>query len=105
MPFDREGQRGGEREPPGRPAIPSAAPPLLPRSGHAGKPRRAKADARTRTAETTPSPGIRTVAQQTALSSASPTAGASHDHRRPPQRRIAACPIASEAAQIASTAT
>ena len=59
---------------------------------------------RARTAETAPSPGIRTVAQHTTQSSASPTAGASQDQRRPPQSPIAACPIASEAAQIASTA-
>ncbi len=58
------------------------------------RPRRKAAEATTRTrtttAETTPSPGIRTVAQQTAQSSASPTAGASHDHWRRPQSAIAA---------------
>ena len=51
-----------------------------------------------------PSPGSRTVAQQTAQSSASPTAGESHDQRRAPQRAIAAWPIASDDAHTASTA-
>ena len=55
-------------------------------------------------AEIVPCPGSRTVPQQTAQSSASPTAGDSQDHRRRPQSAIAACPIASEAAHTASTA-
>ena len=58
----------------------------------------------TATAETTPSPGSRTVPQQRAQSSASPTAGASHDQRRPPHSSTAACPTASDETQIAATA-
>ena len=61
--------------------------------------------ARTTTAETAPSPGIRTVAQQIAQSSASPTGGESHDQPRTPQISIAACPIESEEAQIRRVAT
>jgi hypothetical protein len=60
--------------------------------------------AKTTSAEITPSPGSRTVPQQIAQSSASPTAGESQDHPLPPQSPIAACPTASEDAQIASTA-
>ncbi len=55
-------------------------------------------------AETTPCPGIRTVAQQIAQTKARPTAGESQDQRLTPQSAIAACPRASEAAQTASTA-
>jgi len=66
--------------------------------------RAATVSPRTTTAETTPSPGIRTVAQHTPHNIASPTAGDSQDQRRPPQSPIAACPIVSEVAQIASTA-
>ena len=59
---------------------------------------------RTAAAEIEPSPGNRTVPQQTTQSSARPTAGASHDQRRIPQSEIAAWPIAREATQTASTA-
>jgi len=59
---------------------------------------------KTTTADTTPSPGSRTVPQQTAQSSANPTAGESHDQVRAPQSPIAACPIASDETQIAATA-
>jgi hypothetical protein len=55
-------------------------------------------------AEIVPWPGSRTVPQQIAQISASPTAGESHDQRRAPQSAIAAWPIAGEAAQTASTA-
>jgi len=57
------------------------------------------------TADTTPSPGIRTVAQQAAQSNANPTAGDSQDHSRLPQSPIAAWPIASDAPLTASAAT
>ena len=63
-----------------------------------------KTRTRTRAAEMTPCPGRRTVPQHTAQSNASPTPGASHDHWRTPQRAIAACPSASEAPQMTSTA-
>jgi hypothetical protein len=55
-------------------------------------------------AETTPSPPMRTVPQQTVHSNASPTAGESHDHWRPPQSATAACPIDSEATHTANPA-
>jgi len=58
---------------------------------------------RTAPAEITPWPDRRTVPHATAQTSASPTPGASHVQRRAPQRAIAACPIASEAAQTTST--
>ena len=51
----------------------------------------------TASAEIVPSPGSRTVAQQSAASSASPIAGALHDQRRRPQIASPAWPIASEA--------
>jgi len=54
-------------------------------------------------AEITPSPGSRIVAQQSAVTSASPVAGASQDQRRHPHTAMAACPIASDAAQTAIT--
>ena len=54
-------------------------------------------------AETTPFPGIRTVAQQSAQISARPTAGESQDHSRRPQSAIAAWPTRSEEAQTART--
>ena len=44
-----------------------------------------------------PSPGSRTVAQATAISAASPTAGASRDQPRRPQRANTACPTTAEA--------
>ena len=49
-----------------------------------------------------PSPGRRTVPQATAVRTASPTAGESHDHRRQPQRRKMACPTQPEATTMAA---
>src|ERR1041384_4488361 len=54
--------------------------------------------------EVIPLPGRRTVPQQTAQSSANPTAGESHDQCRAPQSAMAACPIASEEPHTASAA-
>ena len=104
MAFGDERQRGrGKRQERDRRAGTQRLPPSLeppPEVGDRSRP----PEAATTTAETAPCPGRRTVPQQTAQSKASPTAGASHDQRRTPQSAIAAWPIASEAAQTASTA-
>ncbi len=86
----------------GQPARSASAPPSR-------RPHRYATEAITKSsttiAEIVPSPGRRTVPQQTAPSSARPTAGESQDQRRCPQSPTAAWPSASEEPQIANTAT
>ncbi len=103
-PSTANGSEAASRAPSatGQPAR-SASPASSTRPPQVGQPQRPSARGRP-TAETTPSPGSRTVPQQIAQSSASPTAGESHDQPRPPQSPTAAWPIASDDAQIATTA-